>query len=331
MRILIYGANGYTGKLIVEKAVKQNLNFVISGRNENKITDLAKKFNVEYFISSIEEIDQKPDSLKDFDILINCAGPFSKTVKPILNACLKSHTHYLDITGEIEVFRYCKSMHQKAQKSDIIICPGVGFDVIPTDCLAMALYEVLPNADEILLGFESTARNVSPGTMATSIEGLGNGGKIRKDGKIKKVPLAYKSAKLDFGNGSKNMVTIPWGDVATTFYSTKIPNISVYIPMKKEQIKKMKWLNLFSFLLRSKLIINKLKQRALAKTKGPSTNERVESKMYVWGRIKKENQVYEGKLITKNGYEVTADGSLEVVNYILNNEINPGYYTPSLM
>ena len=238
---------------------------------------------------------------------------------------------HIDITGEIEVFRYCKSLHQDALNAGVIFCPGVGFDVIPTDCIAMALNEVLPNADELILGFESTAKKMSPGTMATSIESLGFGGKIRKDGKIKKVPLAYRSAELNFGNGRKNMATIPWGDVATAYYSTKIPNISVYIPMEKKQIKSMKRYNFFSFLLRTKFVINFLKNRVKAKIKGPSSDERSESKMYVWGRIKKDHKVYEGKLITKNGYEVTADGSLEVINFVQNNEINPGYYTPSLL
>ena len=329
MKILIYGANGYTGKLIIKKAILQSLNIVISGRNKKEISKLADKNNLNYFTSTPKELQKNFQLLEKFDLLLNCAGPFSKTAKPIIKACLSSKTHYLDITGEIDIFRLGKSFDNKAKDSNIIICPGVGFDVIPTDCLAAALSKKLPDADELILGFESTAKKISPGTMATSIESLGYGGKIRKNGKITSVPLAYKTKKIDFGNGIKTMVTIPWGDVATSYYSTNIENISVYIPMHEKQIKKIKMVWKLSWLLKSKFVQNFMKKKVKMKIKGPNFDERKSSKMFVWGQIIKGKEILEGKFITENGYNVTVNGSLAVINFISNNKLKGGYYTPS--
>ncbi len=329
MKILIYGANGYTGKLIVDKAINFDYDITIAGRSVKSIYEMGKEYNLPYLSFSPIEIESNPKILKEFDIMLNCAGPFSQTAKPIIDACLKSNTHYLDITGEIDIFRLGKSYHQKAIDSNVIICPGVGFDVIPTDCLASRLNESLPNADELILGFESTAGKISPGTMATSIESLGYGGRIRKNGEILKVPLVYKSHKFDFGNGSKTMVTIPWGDVATAGYSTRIPNISVYIPMHPKQVQLLKRINWFPWLLRIKLIQNMLKKKVKKKINGPSIKERNNSTTYVWGQIIKGNKVLEAQLVTSNGYDLTVDGSLAVIDYIIQNEIKSGYFTPS--
>jgi len=331
MKILIYGANGYTGKLIVEKAVNSDYDITIAGRGIKSISKMGRQYNLSYLSFTLNEIKSNPKILKEFDIMLNCAGPFSQTAKPIIDACLKSHTHYLDITGEIDIFRLGKSYHQKAIDSKVVICPGVGFDVIPTDCLASRLNEFMPNADELILGFESTAGKISPGTMATSIESLGYGGRIRKNGKILKVPLVYKSQKYDFGNGEKTMVTIPWGDVATAGYSTNIPNISVYIPMHPKQVQQLKRINWFPWLLRLEIIQNFLKKKVKKKIKGPSIKERNNSKTYVWGQIIKGNKVLEGQLVTSNGYDLTVDGSLAVIDYIYKykNDIKGGYFTPS--
>jgi short subunit dehydrogenase-like uncharacterized protein len=98
--------------------------------------------------------------------------------------------------------------------SSDVICPGVGFDVVPTDCVAAALKAALPDATHLALGFDSRS-GFSPGTAKTSVEGLAQGGKVRQDGRIISVPLAYKTRRIDFGDGEKLAMTIPWGDVST--------------------------------------------------------------------------------------------------------------------
>ena len=122
-------------------------------------------------------------------------------------ACLATHAHYLDITGEISVFEHSRTLDAAARAAGIVVCPGVGFDVIPTDCVAAALKAALPDATQLALGFDSRS-GFSPGTAKTSVEGLAQGGKVRKDGRIISVPLAYKTRRIDFGDGEKLAMTI---------------------------------------------------------------------------------------------------------------------------
>lgn len=197
---MIYGANGYSGELIARKAIENGLQPTIAGRNEQAIMALAKQLNLSFKVFDLDDVDKISENLSDMDLVLHCAGPFSQTSAPMIQACLKSKTHYLDITGEVSVFEHAKSLDNKANKNGIVVCPGVGFDVIPTDCLASQLKELMPDATHLTLGFDSRS-GLSAGTAKTSVEGLGNGGKVRKDGKLQKVPLAFKTRKIDFGNG----------------------------------------------------------------------------------------------------------------------------------
>ncbi len=181
-------------------------------------------------------------------LVLHCAGPFSATAAPMMAACLSAHAHYLDITGEISVFEHARTLDAAARAAGIVICPGVGFDVIPTDCVAAALKAALPDATHLALGFDSRS-GFSPGTAKTSVEGLAQGGKVRQDGRIVSVPLAYKTRRIDFGDGEKLAMTIPWGDVSTAYATTGIPNIEVYIPGSPAMVARARRANRLRWLL----------------------------------------------------------------------------------
>lgn len=327
---LLYGASGYTGKLIVEEALKRGLNPILAGRNEEKLQQLTKGNDLQYRVFDLSRRVTIAEHLKDIDVVLHCAGPFSATAKQMMAACLYSQTHYLDITGEIEVFRHGRQLHKSAVKAGIVICPGVGFDVIPTDCLAATLKQALPDAISLWLGFSSMS-GMSPGTAKTSVEGLASGGKIRQKGEIIDVPLAYKVRQIDFGGGSLTATTIPWGDVATAFYSTDIPNIEVYIPMSERKVKQLKQMEKIRPVLGWKWVQNMMKKKIDNKVAGPDQSKRENTQTHVWGEvINQQGEVKTGRLITSNGYDLTVTGSLGIVQYLLSDEEHPsGYHTAS--
>jgi short subunit dehydrogenase-like uncharacterized protein len=327
---LIYGANGYSGELIAKKAKEQNLNPVIAGRKAETINLLAKDLNFEARIFDLTDSSRIEKNLEDIDVVIHCAGPFSMTAKPMIEACISSKTHYLDITGEISVFELAKSYDNKAKEAGVVLCPGVGFDVIPTDCLASQLKELMPDATHLSLGFDSKS-GFSPGTAKTSVEGLAQGGKVRKGGKIVSVPLAYKTRKLDFGNGEKLAMTIPWGDVSTAHFTTNIPNIEVYIPASPRLVGRLKKMNYIRPLLGLGFIQNFMKKRIDKTVKGPSESQRAKLKTYLWGEVKNaKGDVKELRLVTSNGYTLTVDGGLLMVEKALETT-KSGYFTPSTL
>ena len=178
----------------------------------------------------------------------------------MMTACLATHAHYLDITGEISVFEHARTLDAAARAAGIVICPGVGFDVIPTDCVAAALKAALPEATYLALGFDSRS-GFSPGTAKTSVEGLAQGGKVRQDGRIVSVPLAYKTRRIDFGDGEKLAMTIPWGDVSTAYATSGILNIEVYIPGSPAMVARARRANRLRWLLGTGLVQNFIRRR----------------------------------------------------------------------
>ena len=188
--------------------------------------------------------------------------------------------HYTDITGEIAVFEGAAAMDKKAQEAGVMLMPGVGFDVVPSDCLARHLKDRLPSATHLSLAFYGMGR-LSHGTQATMTMNVGKGGAIRKDGKITGVPAAWKTREIDFGEVTKTGVTIPWGDVATAFYSTGIPNIEVFTVVPPSNLKMMKMSRYLGWLLATGPFQDYLQKKIPAG--GPSDEERAKGKTLLWG------------------------------------------------
>src|SRR5258706_6208663 len=278
---LIYGANGYTGELITRFAAEKGLKPILAGRSAIKVEELAKKHHLEYRVFSLDETDRLDAALQEVDMVLHCAGPFSITSRPMVEACLRNKKHYTDITGEIAVFEAAAAMDKKAQEAGIMVMPGVGFDVVPSDCLARHLKDRLPSATHLSLAFYGVGGRLSPGTQATMTMNVGKGGAIRKDGKITSVPAAWKTREIDFGEVTKTGVTIPWGDVATAFYSTGIPNIEVFTVVPPSNLKMMKLSRYLGWLLATKPFQDYLQKQIPAG--GPSDEERAKGKTLMWG------------------------------------------------
>ena len=327
---MIYGANGYSGELIARYAKEKGFQPIIAGRNNEKISPLANELSLEGKVFDLSNIDEVSKNLEGINVVIHCAGPFSQTAEPMIKACLKSQTHYLDITGEIAVFEMAKSLDKQAQDAGIVICPGVGFDVIPTDCLASQLKTLMPDATHLALGFDSKS-GFSPGTAKTSVEGLSKGGRVRKDGEIIQVPLAYKTRKIDFGNGEKLAMSIPWGDVSTAHFTTNIPNIEVYIPASPNLVKKLKRMNYIRPLLGLGFVQNFMKKRIDKSIRGPSEKTRAKLNTYLWGEVKNaKGEVKTLRLECSNGYTLTMTGGVKMLEHALKTN-KTGYQTPTTL
>ena len=267
-------------------------------------------------------------ALEDIDAVLHCAGPFLHTARPMAEACLQTGTHYLDITGEIDVFEAMAARDQDARSAGVVLMPGVGFDVVPTDCLALHLKQKLPTATELKLAFASSG-GISRGTAKTSIERIGTGGAVRRDGSIVRVPAAWKTKVIRFGCGERKTVTIPWGDVATAFHTTGIANIEVYAALPLKAQKMLRWSNRLGWLLRSRpikaLLLNGIDNRPA----GPDPAARERSRMWVWGEVSDGDNALATRLTTPEGYTLTAMTAVEAASRILGGGVEQGFRTPA--
>ncbi|MGE3465647.1 MAG: trans-acting enoyl reductase family protein [Pyrinomonadaceae bacterium] len=327
-KFLIYGANGYTGELITRYAVERGLKPMLAGRNAIAIESLAKKYQLDYRVFSLDETSLLDGALKQVDMVLHCAGPFSITSGPMVEACLRNGKHYTDITGEIAVFEACAAMDKKAVEAGVMLMPGVGFDVVPSDCLAMHLKDRLPSTTHLSLAFYGKGSRISHGTQATMTMNVGKGGAIRKDGKITSVRAAFKTREIDFGEITKTGVTIPWGDVATAFYSTGIPNIEVFTVVPPSALKAMKASRYLGWLLAAKPINEYLRKKIPAG--GPTDEEREKGRTLMWGEASDLNgNRVETRQQGPEGYTITAIAALNIAEKILAGDLKAGYQTPA--
>jgi short subunit dehydrogenase-like uncharacterized protein len=328
---MIYGANGYTGRLIAKQAKQRGLKPILAGRSRKTIEALAAETGFDSLIFNLDDRAALNDALKGVSSVLHCAGPFSATSQPMIQACLKNSCHYLDITGEISVFANAYRQSDEAMRADIVLMPGVGFDVVPTDCLAATLVNALPAATTMMLAFESGGK-MSPGTAKSSVEGLAGGGCVRRDGKLKWVPLAWKTREIRFKHGKRLAVTIPWGDVFTAYISTGVPDIEVYMAAPPSAILRMKRLRMVKPLLSMQWVQNVMKRRIEKSVTGPEVGARQNSQMQLWGEVSSaDGRSVSATMTTPDGYDVTVIASLGIVEYLLENDVEGGFYTPSLL
>jgi len=329
--LMIYGANGYTGKLITELAVIRGMKPIVAGRNKVEIPELAAKFGLPYMIVDLDNKEALGDAALMADVVLHCAGPFVNTAKPMLEACMKFGTHYLDITGEIPVFEMIAAKNEAIKQAKIMAMPGVGFDVVPTDCLAAYLKKQLPSATHLTLAFAGLGGGISHGTASTLLLNIGKGGAVRLDGKITPVPDAFKVKFIDFGGKTIQTMTIPWGDVSTAFYSTGIPNIEVYTGVSNMILRGTQLLQSMKWLLQRKMVKRFLQARIDNLSEGPSAQQRAKGRSLVWGQVtdEKGNSVT-ARLKTPEGYTLTALTAMNIVEKVLKGNAPIGFQTPSL-
>jgi short subunit dehydrogenase-like uncharacterized protein len=326
---MIYGANGYTGKLIASEAMRRGLAPILAGRNRDQIETLATGLGLPSRVVGLDDPDALCTALADVDAVLHAAGPFVRTSRPMVEACLSTSTHYLDITGEIAVFEALHRIGDKARAAGVVLLPGVGFDVVPTDCLAAKLAAALPDATRLELAFTSDRGSWSRGTLKTMIEGMPYSGAVRRDGRIEGVPLAYDARKIPFSCGERWAVTIPWGDVSTAFHTTGIPNIRVYAGMPPGAIKRMR-------LVRPVLPVmglTPLKRAAqwwVGKTvTGPDEETRASARTFVWGEVRDDaGATICGTVETPEAYYLTAVAAVECASRVLAGRVEAGTWTP---
>ena len=328
-QFMLYGANGYTGSLTAARAIQLGLKPVIAGRNEGAIKALAQKLDLPYRIFDLTDLKASREALQDIDAVLHMAGPFSATSVPMFEACLDTGTHYLDITGEISVFETLFNRNTDAVKAGITAIPGVGFDVVPTDCISAFLKEQLPDATHLELAFGGSG-SASPGTMKTMVEGLGLGSAARVNGVISHIPSGTTVKTIPFADKERHGVAIPWGDVSTAFHSTAIPNITVYMAMPQKAVKFMKATDLAGPLLQICPAQKVLKKIVEWRVKGPDEEQRGRGVAQLWGQAKNAaGTTVTVTMTAPEGYTLTVESSLEAVQRVLSGDIEPGVQTPS--
>ncbi|HSV48034.1 MAG TPA: saccharopine dehydrogenase NADP-binding domain-containing protein [Ramlibacter sp.] len=329
---MLYGATGYTGRPIVQECVRRGLRPVLAGRDAAALAGMAEPLGLAHVVVALDDGANLAAALRGLALVLHCAGPFSATSAPMRKACLAAGAHYLDITGEIDAFVDAQAQDTPARAAGVLLCPGVGFDVVPTDCVAACLRQALPDANQLTLGF-SGLDSLSAGTTVTSMEAVFRGRtRVRQDGRIVDIPFGERDRKADFGRGLEPSYAIPWGDVATAYWSTGIPDIEVLVPRRSPGARAIRAMLPLRELLAGPGMRGFAYGLLRRLANGPSAGRRAREQTRIWGEARNAaGQVALTSLQTPNGYTLTVLTALMAVRHVL--EMEPGtaggYRTPT--
>ncbi|MEP6894759.1 MAG: saccharopine dehydrogenase NADP-binding domain-containing protein [Chloroflexota bacterium] len=327
---LIYGSYGYTGQLIVDLAVKEGQRPILAGRDARKLRAQAKKYNLEYRAFSLSETSKLDTALNEVDVVLHCAGPFVLTFRQMAEACLRTKKHYVDISGEIAGFETLAEMDAQAKQASIMLLPGGGFDVVPTDCLALHLKQRLPSATHLRLFLRGVGAGISRGTAKSAIENIQRQGMIRKDGKLVQVPPVWKALMQDFGKGPVRVISVGWGDVSTAYHSTGIPNVETYLSFPQAMINRMYDMRTIGPLFYNRVAKTILKAVMNLYPPGPTEARRMKAFATMIGEVTDgQGGRATSKLRTREGYTFTAQSTVEIMKRILNQDFKIGFQTPA--
>jgi len=326
---LLYGCYGYTGRRIAEEARRRGMRPVLAGRDAGKVEGLAARLGCSGRVFGLEAVERITEGLSGVRAVLHCAGPFSATAGPMIEACLGAGVHYLDITGEIDVIEAAAGRHDEARLAGVTLMPAVGFDVVPSDCLAAMLAQRLPRATHLELAFESFGRP-SRGTARTMLEAMPRGGRVRRDGRIVAVPAAWKTIEVPLRSGPRRAVTVPWGDVASAWHSTGIPNVEVYLTVPRWQVAFLRLLRPLLPVLGARWAQALLRSLADRFARGPDEKQEAAGRVSFWGQVRDaQGGSASATLETPGGYALTVTAALAALEKVLAGDAPRGFCTPS--
>jgi len=330
--ILIYGVNGYSGQLVVEEVLKLGLKPVLAGRNKKKVAALTEKYALEYKAFSLLDADDLVRELTGFNIVMHCAGPYVDTFAPMVDACIKVGADYLDLSGEMMVFEEAAARSSEFKTAGIMVMPGVAFDIVPSDSLAVYLKNKLPDATELGLYFNlfhNDIKCIGRGSNTTFIRYIGKGNLVRINGEIVSKTAGFDGGRFDIDGKKIRMVGLPWGDVSTAYHSTGIGNIKTFMDLPELSILTMKMSNIFPSFWQSSPVQKLLAKVVTLLPESPDKEARSKKSCSILGEVRNEaGDTVRAILETTEVYNFTGISAAAILKAVANGRREPGHQTP---
>jgi short subunit dehydrogenase-like uncharacterized protein len=324
--LLIYGANGYTARLLLPRLRELGVEVIVAGRNRHAVEELGRQNGLESRVFELDQPKQIDAGLRGVRALLNSAGPFLGTASPLVDGCLRQRVDYLDLCGELEPLSYALAAGEMAANLGVMLMPAVGFDVVPSDCLALHLRERLPDAERLTLSI-SASNLLSRGSAATFVEHAGTWVHVRRRGRLEPMRLRTQMRWVDFGQGERPTIAVSWGDLITAFHSTKIPDIEVYFEATAFRWFAVTANQFWGWALRGPAAKSMLSALTRILPAGPSEAERRGERSVIVGEVSNGVRRARSRLITSEAYTFTADVASRLLRDVLGGQRRPGFQT----
>lgn len=325
--LLVYGAYGYTARLLLEQLRALGVNFWVAGRSARRVADAALDWGAPSRVFSLEDPVEVARGLAGVEVLLNVAGPFERTIRPLLDGCLRAGVHYLDLSGEVEAFDIAAGADAAARARGVMVLPGIGFDVVPSDCLAVHLARRLPGAERLELHI-SLAPLISRGSAATVAAQLGRPVYVRRAGVLRPLMLRSQLRWVDFGGGVRPALAASWGDLVSAHHSTGIDDIQVFFEAHLRNAPSLLAQPLLAALPTPRWVAAALGRYIDRMPAGPGSAARRGQRSVIVGEVWRGRQRARSRLSTGEHYTFTARAGAAVVQRVLRGSRRGGFQTP---
>lgn len=333
---MIYGATGYTGKLVAEEAVQRGHKPLLAGRSPEKLKALAQALNLDYVVAPIDDAAALENAVRQVRVVYHAAGPFMVTSERMVAACLSAGAHYLDINGELPVYQSVFRQDAAAQARGVALISGAGFDIVPSDCLAKYVADQLPDATELVTvigasGGAGGGFSVSAGTAKTELEMIRTTGFARREnGRLVGITPGAGMRRFPFPSGDRAGLPVPWGDLETSYRSTGIPNITSYILLPPLAIRALRLTHGLLFGLLKVPAVHAAATRLVDRfVTGPDATTRQQARTLLYAEVRNPGgERRQAWLETLEAYQFTKVVAVRAVEHLLEGK-HRGALTPA--
>jgi saccharopine dehydrogenase (NAD+, L-lysine-forming) len=328
-RVLLYGATGFTGRMLAARLARAGIDLMLGGRDPAKLAGVADVVERPFRAFGLDRPAPIEAAVGDVNVVLNAAGPFTETAPAMMDACVRRGVHYLDLAGEWSVFSRAQDLSPAAAAAGVMLMPGVGFTLVASDCLMALAVDRAPGAAFLRVGL-SRPLVMSRGTAVAAGRLFEPWALTRRGGALCASPLGERTHEFDFGFGLTEAVAVSMPDVVAGQHSTGIGDIEFYCEAG--------WVTRLA--MRSAALIAPWTERRawdrvaeLASLAWPSDPpaEALESAGFVLvveatDRWRRKKSV---RMRTMDGYSVTAFTAPEIVRRVLSGAVAPGFQTPA--
>ncbi len=329
--LVIYGATGYTGRLIVERALARGLAPVLAGRSAAAISALAAEHGLPFRVAAVDDPRGLGALVGGAALLVNAAGPFRVTASPLIEACIAAGVHYADITGEVVALEAAVARGPAARRRGVMLLPGIGFDVLPSDCLVAKVHARIPDATDLAVAFDAPLP-LSRGSLRTAANQVGEGVQFRRHGKVVRMQAGALFRRFDFGSGARQSAAITLGDITTAYATTGVPNITTYLCAHPSVVWSVAAAPITGWLTQTATGREWIDDLLEFVPEGPTAEGRAAQRATIVAEATNAaGYRVTMRMHTPNVYAFTATAAVAAVERVLGGAVRPGFQTPALL
>jgi saccharopine dehydrogenase (NAD+, L-lysine-forming) len=318
--LVVYGASGYTGKLISELLVRRGVTeLILAGRSREKLDALLRELErvappntklPQVAAVALDDAAGMEALARRGKVLLSCAGPFARMGPPVIDACLRAGTHYLDITGEVRFMIDTRARDAEAKARKVVLANAVGYDVVPSDLVVHLAAEAAGGSPDLIeLAMHAKDAKPSGGTLRSMIGIFGAPSLRLEDGSYVDEPVATRERRFQFPPefGERTVYSAPIGDLATIPRTASTKNARTYMSLPKSAGIAAKVMSPIARVVMRGAVAGLAEKMVPPSGEGPNLEERRQGRFAFVAEATKGGRTSRASISGSDGYGLTSE------------------------